>query len=129
MLPNSMTSCSTSPQSPPNPRSNMATSATASRKQPLASSVAVCSTTCRETWMSTRHSRLRAIASANSGAMKRRRDGAPQGEAGIDPAARDEGIGEQEQLVGEEQSERETHRPHVPPPRGLGIAPQVLGRQ
>ena len=57
---------------------------------------------------------------------ERRRNGATQAEPGVNPAARDEGIGEQEQLIGEETTESETQWPDVPPSLRFGIAPQVL---
>ena len=42
---------------------------------------------------------------------------------GVDPAACDEGIREQKQLIGEETTKTETQRPHMPPSLRFGIAP------
>src|SRR6516165_8546451 len=79
--------------------------------------------------MSTRHSRFRAIARASRGAMKVAADGAAQAQPAIDPAAGDEGVREQEQLIGEKTAKSETQRPNVPTSLWFGIAPEILDRQ
>jgi hypothetical protein len=56
-------------------------------------------------------------------------DRAAQAESGIDPAAGDEGICEQKELIGEETPKSETQRPNVPPSLWFGVTPQILDRQ
>ena len=60
---------------------------------------------------------------------ERCRDCAAQAESGIDPAAGNEHIREQKELISKETPESETQRPNVPPLRWFCVAPQVLDRQ
>lgn len=69
----------------------------------------------------------------NGECQQRHREGGgdrpPQSQPRIDPATGDKCIREQKELVGKQQAERQAHRPDVPTPLGIGVAPQILDRQ
>jgi hypothetical protein len=73
-----------------------------------------------------------AISCHRQGEQRRRErchDRSPEAEPAIDPAAGDEGIREQEELISEQTTERQAHRPNMPTSVLFGVAPEVLYRQ